>query len=225
MAMFARSHPIKPQLNKMDTPDAAVAEPIAYPRRLLIATGSIALTGLLGDFLFWRSQPGVSLGVFIALLAIGLVVFGERTARRLSALALLFLCVVQSAIERCFTNVTLMLALLACVFGESVYSQLPGNWARWSEALYAAMRGPLRWSALLVEWANTSCVPAGSQHLRSPTIARFIVAVAPAAAIALIFTILLGSGNAILAQLVTRLANACANWLLHLSIPRTFLLD
>ncbi len=207
----------------MNASDSPVLSEQTLPRTLLNATALILITGFAGDCLFWRAQPGVSVGVFFVLLAIGLLMVGKYTAGSIAALVLLVACAVQSGTELCFTNVTLLATLLLYIFGAACFPSIQGSWGRWSEAAFAVLRGPLRWSALLRDWAHSRFVLARSQQLRSPTLARFVVAVAPAAAVGLVFAILLSAGNAVLAQLARSFLNSVEHWLLDLSIPRTML--
>ena len=163
----------------------------------------------------------MSVGVFFAMLGLGLHALGERTIAGNAALALLLVSAIQSGIELSLTNVTVLMTLLLLVFGESRFQRLPGLWQRWSEAAFALIRGPLRWNALLRECAHTRLAAASSHHLSGAALARLVLTLIPAAAVTLTFTILLSAGNAVLAKLVSRIATFVEHWLLDISFART----
>ncbi len=128
-------------------------------RRLFISTAAVVLTGWLGDFLFWSHAPGLSLGIFAALLGFGIWTIGKRTVSGALALAALNLSAVQSGIEICLTNVFCLFFFLVAVAGEAYYAELTGLWARWSEGLLTACLAPFRSLMLLHEWCELRLLP------------------------------------------------------------------
>src|SRR5215213_5553270 len=123
--------------------------------RLGLAAGGIGLISLAGDFLFWNSTPGVSVGVFFVLLGGLLFAFGHKTRFGAVALALLAASAVQSGIELCLTNTIVLIALLLIIFGETAFASVSTLWARWSEAAWALLRGPFQWAPLVRASAAT----------------------------------------------------------------------
>jgi uncharacterized membrane protein len=184
----------------MNVSDASAVPRSSPNARLLVATGLIVLITFLGDFLFLGHAPGVSVGIFFALLGTAIFAFGYRTVRGAAALVLLMASAIQSGIELCLSNIVVLVALLLVLFGESKYRSVSGLWARSSEAAYAIIRGPFRWGALLQAWADPHVAAASSEHFRGPTLARAIIAATPAILVGLFFAILLSAGNAVLAS-------------------------
>src|SRR5262245_61556577 len=90
----------------------------------------------LADFLFWNHPPGVSVGIFAVALAAAMLAGSARDRARGGvwlATALLFGACVQTGIELCFTNILVLLVLLAVIGGSTYYADLPRGWPRWLE--------------------------------------------------------------------------------------------
>lgn len=190
-------------------------------RRLILTTGAILSLGSLGDFLFWQRSPGLSVGAFFFALGAGLILLGRRTLTAGVVACLLFASCVQSAIEVSFTNIVSLLLLSIALFGETAFREVRTKWARWSEALYATFAGPLRWRDLTKDWADLALTMHQGESLNRQTLARVVLAVIPAAVLAVIFAALLTSGNAILAEAFSRFAIEVETWLLNISFART----
>ena len=123
-------------------------------RRLIVSSGAIVVLSWLGDFLFWKHPPGLSIGIFFTGIAITLLVVGRRSKARAIATVLLFAACGQSAIELCFTNIASLILLTIVLFGETAFGSLAAKWPRWSEAIQAMLTGPLRWADLVKNWAG-----------------------------------------------------------------------
>jgi uncharacterized membrane protein len=190
-------------------------------RRLILTTGAILVIGSLGDFLFWQRSPGLSVGVFFFVLGTSLIGLGRRTLIAGIAACLLFASCVQSAIELCFTNIAALVLLTIVLFGETAFGGIQGKWARWSEALYATISGPLQWRDFTKNWADLALTVTKGESLNIQTLGRVFRATGPAAILAVIFTMLLTSGNAILAEAFSRFAIHVEGWLLAISFGRT----
>jgi Domain of unknown function (DUF4173) len=190
-------------------------------QRLLLATGAIVVLGWLGDFLFWEHSPGISVGISFTAIAVVLLVLGQRTRTGIIAACLLLAACFQSAIELCFTNIASLVILTIVLFGETSFGSLAAKWPRWSEALWAILVGPFQWLDLMRSWAATPWTSNGREALSSPTIGRVIRAAVPMVIFALIFATLLSSGNAILAEVFSRIGAHVKAWLLEISFERT----
>jgi hypothetical protein len=192
-------------------------------RRLIVSSGAIVVLSWIGDFLFWKHPPGLSVGVFFAGIAIALLVVGRRSKAGAIATVLLLAACGQSAIELCFTNIASLILLTIVLFGETAFGSLAARWPRWSEAFQAMLTGPLRWANFVKNWAEAPWISNGREALSSPTLGRALRAAIPAAILALIFATLLGSGNAILADVFSRIATGVKAWLLEISFGRTMM--
>lgn len=206
------------------TTDSSQVDPsirAADQRRLIVATGGIAILSWVGDFLFWNKPAGISVGIFFFVLAVALFCGGKRTRSGLFAACLLVAACVQSGIELCFTNIVTLVVLTIVLFGETAFGAIAAKWPRWSEALYAVMRGPARWADLIRSWAATPWTSNSRDALNSPTLNVAIRAAIPAAVLALVFAVLLAKGNAILAEAFSRLGAHVKAWLFDISFGRT----
>src|SRR5579862_8594128 len=92
------------------------------------ALGRILLTMLLltigGDYLFWSSKPGLSLGIFAVAVCAALLVNrpkGGLTRFTGFLSVLLIATAVQTAIEMSFTNVLVLIGLLTALVGETSF--------------------------------------------------------------------------------------------------------
>lgn len=191
----------------------------APPWRVLLTT--LLLTAA-GDYLFWPGPPGVSLSLFTFTAGAALACNRPRSASTpptLVASALLAASAVQSSVEISFSNV-LVLALLGLVLaGETSYPALSSHWARWSEAVVAFAKAPLRW-----RWVREVVrqVPLGSSDLY-PSLRLFGSVVLPAALLGVLFAGLLSAGNAIFGKFLRESWHGLWSGLPEFSIGRIFL--
>ena len=117
---------------------------IVAPRIEFLFLSLIAITAL-ADFCPWRDQPRLSVGLFAIGLA-GIILLNRPRmdwSRRSACLAAL-LCgaATESAIDLCFLNVLVMIALILAMAGETYYEPLRSGWSRWSEALWTMLKTP-----------------------------------------------------------------------------------
>jgi hypothetical protein len=190
---------------------------------VLAAFASILSLTWLGDFLFWKSQPGVSVGIFASAVAAGLMATGRRSPAAWLAMALLLASSVQSAIELCFTNIACLVTTLFVLLGETHYHGLSRGWARWSEAVFGFLTGPLRWGEIVAVFVETRLAAAGISGIRSGWLTQVIRVAFPAAIAAGVFALLLGSGNVVLYEGFARLVRRAVHFLGEMSIARTAL--
>lgn len=190
-------------------------------RRLALSTGAIAVLSWLGDFLFWKTPPGLSVGIFFAAIALILLIRGHRARASAFATCLLLIACFQSAIEICFSNIASLAVLTIVLFGETAFYTLGKKWPRWSEALCATITGPLRWAGLVRSWADVQSTSIGRETFDRSTIDRAIRATVPAIVFALLFAGLLSSGNAILAEAFSNVGKLLKAWILDISFGRT----
>ncbi len=188
-----------------------------------IAAAAAALLVISGDFLFWSHDPGVSLGIFGALAVAALVVaHGTGTNPRiLIIVGLLVPSAIQTGIQLSLSNVLVLGALGAIAFGETAFASLHAAWLRWAESAWALARPIAGW-----KWMPSILrrSPFGGAQLgrAGDTIARVIL---PTAAVTLVFTLLLGAGNAVLGRWIITAMNSVVGWFAEPEVifARTFL--
>jgi Domain of unknown function (DUF4173) len=193
--------------------DSTMARPESRSLGRILAP--VALATVVADFLFWRSCPGVSVGIFLAVLAAMLLAMMRgRPGFRIGIVAVaLGACCVQAGIELSMSNVLASVALLLALAGEVFQSQMAGLWERFAESLLAMMTAPMRWLGL-----GVAAIP-GPGTLRtsaSSFTTRCLVAgwvLTPAVILLLVFTIIFRSGNAIFGEVTGRLAWRCIEWI------------
>lgn len=187
----------------------------------LLATGLIVV---LGDFLLWAVSPGLSLAIFVAVIASLMLLRRGRAAvkaRVLVPFALLLASACQTAVEISFTNVAVLTALFAILLGELCYSQLAAGWARWSESFVAWASALGRWGWLvraLNEQPQSKIGTAG----RIEKFARLFRIGLPAVLLLAVFVVIFSSGNRIFAEYLDRFGTQFFTWLasFDLSVPR-----
>ena len=184
---------------------------------LLPTLAAAAAATLAGDFLLWPATPGISLAIFVAVLAA--LLLAHRASKGIGprvwfAAALLLGASVQATIEICLTNVAVLIALLLVLIGESSFLKLPAGWARWWEAFVAMLAAPGRWFWLIGALSEQPVLTADKTARAGGGIVRLLRIAAPAVALAVIFTIVLGQGNAIFSQLIARGWTGFSEWLM-----------
>ena len=176
-------------------PISAANDEPPVPRILL----SALLLTMAGDYLLWPAPPGISFGIF-TLLA-GFALFCNR-ARALptwtvaTAALLLIVSAFQSAIALSFSNFLVISGLLVVLVGETSYPSLLPGWPRWLEAIVAFGKAPARWVwfARVTKQVPLNAGPAGA----------LIQVLLPTLLLGVAFSLLLGSGNAIFANLMNQ---------------------
>ena len=206
----------------------ANAQSFPADRRLALVIISVLGITVAADFLFWYQQPGLSLSLFVIILAAA-ILFNRRSSQfrgyTFVALSLLLGAIIQSAIEISFSNILVLLVLLAVLMGEAFFSDLPSIWARWSEALWSYLKVLGRWAWLFSALSQREKADAGFIALSVPAAARLARIVLPVIFVTAIFITLLGNGNAIFGKVTSDLADHFIQWLAHfdLSIGRVWL--
>lgn len=187
------------------------------PEPLLPTLAATALATFAGDFLLWPADPGISLAIFVAVITA--LLLAHRASRGCSprawfAAALLLGAGVQAAFEICLTNVAVLVVLLLVLIGETTFPQLAAGWARWWEAIVTMCAAPARWFWLFGAMAERPALSADKTARAGDGLVRLLRIVAPALALAVIFTVVLGQGNAIFSQLIARTWTGFSDWLL-----------
>jgi hypothetical protein len=175
---------------------------------------SALLFTLVGDFLLWSAQPGISLGLFALLAALALLGNRDRSAwTRVTVVAagLLIPSAAQSGIEISLSNLLVLATLVVALVGETSYPALASGWPRWSEAVCAFVKAPARW-----------CWFAGvAKRMRLETGPAGVLAqvVLPTLVLGGVFVILFSSGNAIFADWIGKGFELFWEWVPELELP------
>ena len=195
---------------------------------LLLPTclATVALVAL-GDFLFWKYSPGLSLAIFAAAVASMMLLRNGRGALRLRAIVpfgMLLLSAGQTWIEMSFTNITIIAALFAILMGELYYPQLAAGWARWSESIVAWLGAPGRWVWLARALGEQPITRAGTTARLGDRLWRAIRIGLPALLLLALFCGVFASGNRIFADYLARYSDEFRVWLLSFdfSVARIF---
>ena len=183
--------------------------------RALPTLGSIALVVLLGDYFFWRTEPGVSLGIFALLLGILIVVLrsGSLQPMRLPAALLLASCA-QPAVEISLSNLIVLTVLLVALTGAAYFHSLPNVASRLIESALSLIKAPARWFNFGKAVLDCPLAASTSTMVAGDSVARLLRVILPGAALCGVFAIVLSSGNAMLGRLFTHLATQITDWLL-----------
>ena len=117
---------------------------------------------------------------------------------------------VQSAIELSFSNLLVGFILIIAFLGEISYPTLQTRWDRGSAALWALIKAPGRWRWVgRLDWANAGIGGA---------ITRGIAIGLPSLLLLIVFTGLLGSGNAILGTWISKWTQNLVLWIQAIDI-------
>ena len=193
------------------------------PSADLAALGSAALLAAAGDYLFWRATPGISLGIFVTLCALALVLNTRHRWNESTFIicALLIASAVQTGIEGSFSNLVALLGLICVLTGETTVEGVRGLWARWSEAIWNFLK-PISGWLWFASIARQVPVEPRLIHRVGDVSLRVLF---PALGLGLVFTLLLGSGNAVFGHWSAEGFNSIVSILTHLdfSIGRAFL--
>jgi hypothetical protein len=194
---------------------ASISVSLARERVLSVVAAAVGLAWL-GDFLFWNHPPGVSVAIFGACAAAILSIrsMADRPSRS-SWIAAMLLALSTGAtfLELSFSNVVVLLALLAVLMGERHYPELAAGWARWSESFVAWFGAPGRWPWLARTFAESELANVGLNSVTGDRAARSAQILAPAVALAVVFGVVLSFGNAIFRQLLTHFESIVADWI------------
>lgn len=210
--------------SQLPSPSPPSPPPLPGARPRAAAPGRIVIPALfltwLADFLFWGYRPGVSFALFGVALSVSLVLCRPR--RSFSALAiggfvLLLLTAGQTAVEISFSNVIVTLGLLLVLFAETSYPALRDEWARISESFVALLKAPAQWfwlRSVFLEMRRSESSRGDHARLGVLVAARRAIRVAlPALCLSVVFAMLLGSGNAIFGQWISRMFGEVIRWI------------
>jgi uncharacterized membrane protein len=192
--------------------------PLVVARERVLPVIAVAATlTWLGDFLLWGRVPGISAAIYACAVAVTLLVLpgSERPSRNAwIAAALLNISCVATALEISFTNLAVLTALLAVIMGERHFRELAAGWSRWSEAFVAWLGAPGRWPWLARSFAESELANVGFNTVTSDRAARSFQIVAPAACLAVVFSVVFGFGNAVFGELLARFGRELSEWIL-----------
>jgi len=182
---------------------------------------SLAAMAALADVCFWEAAPRLSVGVF-AIAAAGLILANRPGLRWNRGVILLVALIcggaVESAIDFCFSNVVVLLALIVALAGESYYEPLRSGWSRWSEQLWTMVKTPARWvrlSLMVAEAAGEKGPPSAGGIKK---MARAVWIIGPGLLVTGFFALVLGSGNALFAKFAGDLLNGVVTWVEQLNL-------
>ena len=185
---------------------ASIPLVVARERVFPVIAIAVFLTWL-GDFFFWGNTPGISAAIYAVAVAVTLLALpgSDRPSRSACiATALLIVSCVATTIEISLTNLTVLVALLAVVMGERHFRELASGWSRWSESFVAWLGAPGRWPWLVRSFAESELAHVGFNTVTSDRATRSFQIVAPAACLAVIFSVVFGFGNAVFGELLAR---------------------
>jgi hypothetical protein len=196
--------------------------------RVVSVMAITALLTWLGDFLFWNHPPGVSIGIYIMFVVAALMPLpGEEQPTRAACIAafLLFCSAWASFLETSFSNVAVLIGLLAVLMGERHYQVMAGGWTRWSESFVAWGCAPGRWWWLARNTAESELGKIGMNTVSGDRVVKGIQILAPAGLLAIVFGVVLSWGNAVFRQMLAHLDATFVRWIesIDFSPARIFL--
>ena len=171
-----------------------------------------ALLTILADLLLWKAfPPGISLGIFEALLTAAMLTshgIKDLTRNGWIILLLLFGALVQTAINLCFTNQAVVIALLLALLGELYFRTEASKWRRWLQSFLSIPYIRQRWGWVIGAWNMNG----EAMESRWKSSGRALKVIFPAVILVAIFGGILGSGNAIFASLTGDAWKSFINW-------------
>ena len=209
-------------------PTAQPARPaLLEGERLLPTCVLAAVVVLLGDFLFWRHRPGLSLAIFGAIMMLLMLLKGGRSALRARVLisaGLLLISLTQTAVEISLTNCIVVAILLAVLMGELRFTQLPAGWARWSESLVAWAAAVGRWRWLVIALSETPVRNVDAVGRLGERCGRWLRIALPAVVLLALFGGVFASGNRIFGDYLGRFGESFVKWVtsFDFTAPRVF---
>ena len=181
---------------------------------MALTLGAAAFMTWLGDFLFWKHMPGISLAIYICAVAGVIVAMHRRqwnNIRILIAALLMIAASYATSLEISFTNVSVLLALFAVICGECWYGELRGEWERWSESVVAWLAAPARWPWLARRLRGMQWVSVAFREAASGRAKRLLEILAPPVCLAVIFGVVLAFGNAVFGDMIRRFVDQFGN--------------
>jgi hypothetical protein len=188
--------------------------PAVTPKQIILSLCGCLVVVFGADFLFWGAAPGISLGIFCFILMGSILatrelsVVMERTTLILSLL--LTGAIAASILEISFTNISVLLGLFIMLAGETFFLNRQPCWTRWFSQIGGLLRFPGR---LFWAWrSSVSLLPSSA----SGTIRIFgwlAGVLLPVLLLTLIFSCVLGSGNAILGSWINKILSGFWSWI------------
>lgn len=200
-------------MNTVTAPADSIAQTDARALRTL---GSIVFVTLLGDQLFWRAEPGISLGLFVLVLGLLLAVSRSGSARKMWLPgSLLIASCAQTAIETSLSNFIVLSVLLVALMSAAFFHALPATESRFIESALSLLKAPARWFPFGKAVLDSPLAASTSTIVAGDNVARGLRIVIPGLLLCTVFAFVLSSGNAMLGHLFTRFADQLIHWLLH----------
>ena len=200
---------------------------LADGERLLPTVIAVGALVALGDFLFWKYTPGLSLAIFAVAVASVMLLRNGRAALKIRVLisfGLLLASAVQTAVEMSFTNLAVIAALFAILMGELYFTHLAAGWTRWSESIVAWLFAPGRWLWLGQAINEQPIAQAGTTARLGDRMFRVIRIGLPAVLLLALFAGVFASGNRIFSDYLGRFFDQVKTWLMSFdfSVLRVF---
>ena len=168
------------------------------PTRLIRLLVGLAVTVFVFDVCFWGvASLGFSVGIFALMLA-GVILLNRDeirwTATVISLMLLLFGAIYAAFLETGTTNILSLSILLLALAGHSYYGRIESPWGRLFSEVLSLCRADrcAYWLAIKLERAATREGSGLTQRLK-----KGLILMLPALILALVFGILLSSGNAV----------------------------
>ena len=184
--------------------------------RALLVLSAVASVVFLGDALFWRAEPGVSVGVFALILGgLCLALQPASVSWRTGGLgAMLLVSCAQTAVEISLSNVIAIVVLLIAIVGETYFRPLPTGIVRTVEAAISLVRAPVRWASLGKAILESPVAISSSTVVAGDNVARGLRVMVPGLALCGLFAVILSSGNALLERFFRNFASRLTESLL-----------
>ncbi len=159
---------------------------------------SLLLLVIIGDYFLWGHHVGLSAAFYAVLLAAAICLNRPKLVwkrRHGVELGLLLLASIQTALRPSLSNGLVLGALLLIIAGDTCLSSLRPVWARWLSAAASVFSFFRTWKEFFQSTAGL-----GNEKLPGlkSGIARVIQVSSLAVLLAVLFGLLLGSGNAVL---------------------------
>jgi hypothetical protein len=189
--------------------------PAFLPAVLLTVAGLTAWS----DYCVWDVSAGAGYaGIWMALGGAIVVAGGTPSRRGLALLALLAGASVASVLELSFSNVVSVLALLGLLSAAAFFREWPAGLLRAVEVCWAWAKAPWRWVVLGNEVLASAFERRGGALGGLARAVRLAWVAIPGLILAVLFLLLLGSGNLVLGRELAALMDALWKWLLAFDI-------
>jgi len=188
-----------------------------YPSLIRPLLG-LFVTIAVADFLFYHHAVGVSFGLFAIFLATLIPVLRADfhfTRFRKTALIMLALSAAQTARFLSLSNFLVIMALLFLLSGDHAHRHLRPVWLRFVEAALI----PFRWIGALLNILSLKAPASPDKPQRNLKLGHILAVIAPAFLLAVLFSLLLGNGNAVFGTWISTLGEKISDIFSHIHFP------